>query len=138
MALSYIKTNFFIDNVTIIHNQNGAPFQLGWTSKSSTKHKLKNIVVKPKYRKNNKMFNLSLFANSGGNVDVNVELSKLNISYPDYLIFHKCQSNGQLPLVYLNGAQSQLTLRGSELDLLPFKQAKASCGNGQIQLDAKS
>ncbi len=59
--------NMIVENVTIVQNSNGAAFQLGWGTKSTTEHTLKNILI---ITKNSNYSNLSVFAVSGETANI--------------------------------------------------------------------
>lgn len=101
--------NMTVENVTIIHNSNGAPFQLGWGSGiNESTHVLKNILV---IANNTGHTNLALFSASltSGKITRNISIEGMKAIYGDQ---QKIQNREPLPLFYTlsNDIEVNLTI----------------------------
>ncbi|AWB66317.1 hypothetical protein C2869_07670 [Saccharobesus litoralis] len=130
-AIKLYANNTYVKNVTIVHNSNGAPFQLGWGDKPTTTHNLHNVLVKQGQDPNGH-FNLALFSNSGGTVNATVNTSGLRAEYSSN---KKLWYNGgkvNLPLIVMKGSSSsKLTLKSLDGANVKLSAPAAKQGNGQ-------
>ncbi|EWH09816.1 coagulation factor 5/8 type domain-containing protein [Catenovulum agarivorans DS-2] len=130
-SIKLYREGMHVENVTIIHNANGSPFQLGWGKKPTTNHTLKNIKIVYGASKNNR-FNLPLFANSGGKVDAHINIDGMLAEYDSSAILSKCTNSQAMPLVYLKHPQSQLTITFNQQAPAVFTAPAKYCGEGQL------
>lgn len=103
-----------VENVTIIHNGNGAPFQLGWGSnKKASYHSLKNILVQSN---NEKKRHLALFSAStkDGSLEAHVDIDGIKAEYADSLLL---KSNEALPLFLLKSPNVSLNVKAKNVQL---------------------
>jgi hypothetical protein len=125
-----------VENVTIIHNGNGAPFQLGWGSKpNKSYHKLKNILVisSPEKKRHLALFSAST---KNGSLNTNVEIDGLKANYPDSLML---KSDSRLPLFLLKSPDVLLSVKAKNIHMTapighsgPGKLNLSICNNSAI------
>lgn len=128
--------DIMVENVTIIHNGNGAPFQLGWGSKPTTSHhKLKNILViaSPEKKRHLALFSAST---KNGSLNTTVEIDGLKADYPDSLLL---KSDSKLPLFLLNSPDVLLSVKAKNIYMIapighsgPGKLNLSICNNSEI------
>lgn len=90
--------NMTVENVTIIHNSNGAPFQLGWGDGNPTsEHTLKNVLVIPD---NQQHSNLALFSASltEGSINRKISIEGIKAIYGSE---QEIRTSDPLPLFWL-------------------------------------
>lgn len=103
-----------VENVTIVHNSNGAPFQLGWGNDNNiTNHALKNVLIEVK---NQSYTNLALFSASltSGKVTRNVTIDGLKVQYE---AAQKVRDTDPLPLFLMKSPEALMTLNASNIDI---------------------
>jgi hypothetical protein len=118
-----------VENVTIIHNANGAPFQLGWRNDNNvTNHTLKNILIEVK---NKDYTNLALFSASltSGKVNRNVTVDGLKVQYD---VSQKVKGTDSLPLFLMKSPDAVMTLNALNVDI---SAPKGLAGNGEVNLN---
>lgn len=128
--------DIMVENVTIIHNGNGAPFQLGWGSKPTTSHhKLKNILViaSPEKKRHLALFSAST---KNGSLNTTVEIDGLKADYPDSLLL---KSDSKLPLFLLKSPDVLLSVKAKNIYMIapighsgPGKLNLSICNNSEI------
>jgi len=115
-----------VENVTIIHNSNGAPFQLGWGNDNNvTNHSLKNILIEVK---NQSYTNLALFSASltSGKVTRNVTIDGLKVQYE---ATQKVRGTDPLPLFLMKSPDALMNLTATNVQM----SAPVSLGgNGKV------
>jgi hypothetical protein len=117
-----------VENVTIIHNSNGAPFQLGWGNDiNNTIHSIKNVLIEVK---NKNYTNLALFSASlsSGKVNRNVSIDGLKVNYED---FQKIQNKDPLPLFLMRSPDAILNLNAQNVSM---KAPSGIGGLGKVNL----
>ncbi|AWB66301.1 hypothetical protein C2869_07580 [Saccharobesus litoralis] len=131
-SIKLYKDGMHVENVTIIHNPNGSPFQLGWGNKKPANFTLKNIkVIQAKPSKRNR-FNLALFANSGGKIASTVNIDGFIADYESTAILNKCGENQVMPFAYISNPQSTLTLNVADNAALQINAPAKVCGKGKV------
>lgn len=103
-----------VENVTIIHNSNGAPFQLGWgNDNNATNHSLKNILIEVK---NQSYTNLALFSASltSGKVTRNVTIDGLKVQYE---ATQKVRGTDPLPLFLMKSPDAFMNLTATNVQM---------------------
>jgi hypothetical protein len=118
-----------VENVTIVHNSNGAPFQLGWRNDNNvTNHTLKNILIEIK---NKDYTNLALFSASltSGKVNRNVKIDGLKVQYD---ASQKVKGTDPLPLFLMKSPDAVMTLNALNVDI---SAPKGLAGNGKVNLN---
>jgi hypothetical protein len=135
-SIKLYKDGFLVEDVTIVHNRNGSPFQLGWSDKPRTTHTLRNVVVKPAAVPDGQKFNLPLFANSRGNVDATVRVLNLKAAYPESSQLNKCEDGQAMLMVYLAGENSSLKIDLKTDSDLKVSTPALSCGPGKLDVRA--
>ncbi|MEZ4905360.1 MAG: hypothetical protein R2822_28160 [Spirosomataceae bacterium] len=103
-----------VENVTLVHNSNGAPFQLGWGNDNNiTNHSLKNILV---VVKNQFYSNLALFSASleSGKVHRNVLIDGLKVQYESS---QKIRGSDPMPLFLMKSADALLNLTATNVTM---------------------
>jgi len=128
--------DIMVENVTIIHNGNGAPFQLGWGSRPNTSHhKLKNILViaSPEKKRHLALFSAST---KNGSLNTTVEIDGLKADYPDSLLL---KSDSKLPLFLLKSPDVLLSVKAKNIYMIapighsgPGKLNLSICNNSEI------
>ncbi|WAJ71755.1 hypothetical protein [Catenovulum adriaticum] len=132
-SIKLYRDGMIVENVTIVHNPNGAPFQFGWGNKPATNHLLKNVkVIESPSKSPQKRYNLPLFANSGGKVDATVRIAGMTAEYKNNSILNKCMTNQPIPLVYLKHPQSKITLINANNSQLRLFAPVIECGAGTL------
>ncbi|RDV24174.1 hypothetical protein DXV75_15205 [Alteromonas aestuariivivens] len=126
-----IYRDMVIRNVRIVHNQNGSPFQFGWSDKEPVTATLNNIDITQGNRYVGRVYNLPLFANSGGTVSPSLDITKLRFNYDDRVSVRKCPSTTPMPLVYLSDPASVVKVATSERVWNALN--RTHCGNGTLQ-----
>ncbi|KMT65310.1 hypothetical protein [Catenovulum maritimum] len=139
-AIKLYKDGMHVENVTIIHNGNGAPFQFGWSNKKPANFYLKNILVKqgiPKQR--DKRYNLALFTNSGGTVSPSVTIDGLAVEYTDQTKMNiRGSKPTAMPLVYIRGTEkTKVELKHVENSPLHLKVDQLHIGKGEVKTNFK-
>ena len=132
-SIKLYKNGFLVEDVTIVHNRNGSPFQLGWSDKPATRHTLRNITVRQAKGTEGQTFNLAMFANSRGQVDATVILDGVRAHYDENALLNKCGDEQPLPLVYLANAASRLTLVAGVEGDLSYSTPALKCGPGKLK-----
>lgn len=103
-----------VENVTIVHNSNGAPFQLGWGNDNNiTNHSLKNILIEVK---NQSYTNLALFSASltSGKVTRNVTVDGLKVQYEST---QKVRNTDPLPLFLMRSPDAMMNLTAQNVSI---------------------
>lgn len=103
-----------VENVTIVHNSNGAPFQLGWGNDNNvTNHSLKNILIEVK---NQSYTNLALFSASltSGKVTRNVTIDGLKVQYEST---QKVRGTDPLPLFLMKSPDAVMNLNAQNVSM---------------------
>lgn len=115
-----------VENVTIIHNSNGAPFQLGWGNDNNiTNHSLKNILIEVK---NQNYTNLALFSASltSGKVTRTVTVDGLKVQYE---ATQKVRGTDPLPLFLIKSPDALMNFTATNVQM----SAPAGLGgNGKV------
>lgn len=118
-----------VENVTIIHNSNGAPFQLGWNNdNNTTNHILKNILIKVK---NKDYSNLALFSASltSGKVIRNVTVDGLKVHYEST---QKLRGTNPLPFFLMKSPNAVINFNAQNVSMsAPIGLGK----NGKVYLN---
>lgn len=119
-----------VENVTIIHNSNGAPFQLGWGNDNNvTNHTLKNILIEVR---NKDYTNLALFSASltSGKVSRNVNIDGLKVQYDAN---QKVRGTDPLPLFLMKSQDALMNLTATNIQMTaPIGLAGAGKVSGNI------
>lgn len=126
-----------VENVTIIHNSNGAPFQLGWgNDNNTTNHSLKNILIEVK---NKDYTNLALFSASlsSGKLNRNVGIDGLKVQYE---ASQKIRNTDPLPLFLMRSPDAVMNLTAQNVSMSapvglggPGKVNLTICGSSEIK-----
>lgn len=112
-SIKLYSTDMVVENVTIIHNRNGAPFQLGWAAKPAATFTLANVKVVPKPGLEGQRYNLGLFANADGTVAPTINITGLSAQYAADAVMWQAGAWRPLPLVVVRGASSVVRLAGA-------------------------
>ncbi|MCV9389298.1 DUF916 domain-containing protein [Reichenbachiella ulvae] len=104
--------DFTVKNVTIIHNANGAPLQLGWGAKDPTIHTIENVKIIPAdsgpAKHNLAMISASL---TSGSVDATLNIKGAGL-FADYSgrTGLQIRTGDPLPYVWLKSADAKVKL----------------------------
>jgi hypothetical protein len=122
-----------VENVTLVHNSNGAPFQLGWGNDNNvTNHTIKNVLVVV----NNKSYtNLALFSASltSGKVTRNVTIDGLKVQYE---ATQKVRNTDPLPLFLMKSPDAVLNITVPTNGILAISAPIAVGGMGKVTINA--
>jgi hypothetical protein len=122
-----------VENVTLIHNSNGAPFQLGWGNDNNiTNHSIKNVLVVV----NNKNYsNLALFSASltTGKVNRNVTIDGLKVQYD---ATQKVRNTDPMPLFLMKSPDAVLNITVPTNGILAISAPIAVGGTGKVNINA--
>jgi hypothetical protein len=122
-----------VENVTLIHNSNGAPFQLGWgNDNNTTNHTIKNVLV---IANNLNHSNLALFSASltSGKVNRHVTIDGLKARYADS---QKIRGKDSLCLFLLKSADATLTVTVPTAGVLDIVAPIGLGGSGKVNISA--
>ncbi|MCM2681371.1 hypothetical protein [Echinimonas agarilytica] len=135
-SIKLYRDGMQVENVTIIHNGNGAPFQLGWSNKKPAKFTLKNVLVKRGTEKHRGGFNLALFSNTRGKVAPTIFISGLAADYtPDTKITHQGK-NLSIPWVYIRSkSDSKVTLNIEPSSPFYLNLSAQHAGGGKLSVN---
>ncbi len=111
-SIKFYYNNMEVSNTTIIHNKNGAPFQLGWGDKDAVRCTIRNVKIKNTIGQSST--NQALFSFAGSSLSPAAGCAATlvidGLVAQSYDAKAKLKSTNMLPLVYLNGSSCQLTL----------------------------
>lgn len=100
-AVKLYYDDITVKNTTIVHNKNGAPFQLGWGSKPALSATVENVRVKDAI--GNSISNQALFCYGGSTGTCAITVNVTKLAAPDYSLSAMMNMNGglkkPLPLV---------------------------------------
>lgn len=111
-SIKLYTNGMVVENVTIVHNRNGAPFQFGWSAKAAATSTLINVKVLPKAGLEGQRYNLALFSNAEGKVLPTVNISGLSAQYAANATVFQNGAWRAMPLVLVRGADSAVTFAG--------------------------
>lgn len=113
-AIKLYYNNVTVKNTTIIHNKNGAPFQLGWDTKSALTATIDNIVVLDSIGESTST-NQSLFCYGGADGTCNTTINVNKLLAPKYFSSAQLNMNGgvkkTLPLVAFKSVNAGCSLK---------------------------
>ncbi len=125
--------DMIVENVTLVHNSNGAPFQLGWGNDNNvTNHTIKNVLVLV----NNKSYtNLALFSASltSGKVTRNVTIDGLKVQYE---ATQKVRNTDPLPLFLMKSPDALLNITLPANGVLDISAPVGLGGTGKVTINA--
>ena len=137
-SIKLYKDGMHIENVTIIHNGNGAPFQFGWSNKEPASFTIKNVLVKKGAEKVKGGFNMALFTNAGGTVTPSIQIDGLVAHYSDGLLLTHSKMDKPIPIVYFRGTpKSEVNLQIKEGSVFQVKTGQASYGPGKLLINGQ-
>jgi len=111
-SIKLFANGMVVENVTIVHNRNGAPFQFGWSAMPAATSTLINVKVLPKAGLEGQRYNLSLFSNAEGKVLPTVNITGLSAQYAADATVFQYGAWRPMPLVLVKGADSTVRLAG--------------------------
>ncbi|MGQ1891351.1 hypothetical protein ACT29H_13000 [Thermophagus sp. OGC60D27] len=124
-----------VENVTIMHNKNGAPFQLGWGDGiTESNHFLSNVLIEIE---NTEYSNLALFSASldSGLIIRNIFIEDIKAIYHN---FQKIQNNYSLPLFLLKSPNSLINVTFNVSSDIWLNAPELKAGNGCINETPKN
>lgn len=129
--------DFTIRNVTIVHNANGAPFQLGWSSKPTTNHIIENVKIIAS-TSGPTQYNLAMISSSltSGQVDATLNIRGRGLS-ADYTTIPglEIRTGDPLPLVWHKSSGARVTLNLNDDSYLLLKAPESVMGDGTVTLE---
>lgn len=128
--------NTTVRNVTIILNANGAPLQLGWSSKSPTQHVIDNVKIIPSSAGPTK-HNLTAISASltSGDLDATLKLEGSGL-FVDFTTRAglTIRTNDPLPLVWLKSPGAKLTIDNTNNAPISLNAPAGKMGDGTVAL----
>ncbi len=129
--------NTTLKNVTIVHNANGAPLQLGWGAKSATQHTIDNvkIISAPDGPTKHNLAAISASLTSG-NVDATLTLEGKGLAV-DLVSVRSgltIRTGDPLPLVWLKSEGAKLTIDNSQEAPVSMRAPAGVMGLGEVVL----
>lgn len=121
--------DFEVENVTIIHNSNGAPFQFGWGEGiKESSHSLKNVLV---IANNQSHSNLALFSASlqSGAIKRNVTIDGIKAIYTST---QKVRNEFPMPLVWSKSTEAEINITFIENSIVDLSAPIAILGEAKI------
>lgn len=129
--------NTTLKNVTIIHNANGAPLQLGWGAKGATQHSIDNVKIISAEEGPTK-HNLTAISASltSGSVDATLVLEGkgLAIDLVSVRSGLTIRTGDPLPLVWLKSSGAKLSIDNSNNAPLSLHAPNGEMGLGEVVL----
>lgn len=128
--------DFTVRNVTIVHNANGAPFQLGWSQKSATNHIIENVkIVVPASgptKSNLAMVSASL---TSGSVNATLKIEGKGL-YADYTTRAGLliRTNDPMPITWMKSPDAKVTFDLQGDASIVLKAPAGTYGLGSVEV----
>lgn len=141
-AIKLYQDGMLVENVTVVHQLNGAPFQFGWSDHAPVSARIVNVRIEQAPGTAGQRFNLAPFSGSGGRVEPSVTLHGLHLDYAPGTTVNRDGTAVPMPLVFLKGPNGRARLvaaalngQGPDLKLGVFAQSLITGSNGSASLE---